>query len=156
MKIFEGLLSASGIKFGIIVTRYHEFITSKLLSGSIDCLKRHGASESDISVAWVPGAFEIPVTLKVMAESKKYDAIICLGSVMKGETSHNEYITSEAIKGVAKVNLDLNIPVAFGVITPDTLEQAIERAGTSQGNKGWEAALTAIEMTNLMREIKKA
>ena len=156
MKTFEGQLSASGIKFGIIVTRYHEFITSKLLSGSIDCLKRHGASENDISVAWVPGAFEIPVTLKVMAESKKYDAIICLGSVMKGETSHNEYITSEVIKGVAKVNLDLNIPVAFGVITPDTLEQAIERAGTSQGNKGWEAALTAIEMTNLMREIKKA
>lgn len=156
MQIFEGQLSASGIKFGIIVTRYHEFITSKLLSGSIDCLKRHGASENNISVAWVPGAFEIPVTLKIMAESKKYDAIICLGSVMKGETSHNEYITSEVIKGVAKVNLDLNIPVAFGVITPDTLEQAIERAGTSQGNKGWEAALTAIEMTNLMREIRKA
>lgn len=156
MQIFEGQLSASGIKFGIIVTRYHEFITSKLLSGSIDCLKRHGASENNISVAWVPGAFEIPVTLKIMAESKKYDAIICLGSVMKGETSHNEYIASEVIKGVAKVNLDLNIPVAFGVITPDTLEQAIERAGTSQGNKGWEAALTAIEMTNLMREIRKA
>jgi 6,7-dimethyl-8-ribityllumazine synthase len=156
MQIFEGQLSASGIKFGIIVTRYHEFITSKLLSGSVDCLKRHGASENNISVAWVPGAFEIPVTLKIMAESKKYDAIICLGSVMKGETSHNEYIASEVIKGVAKVNLDLNIPVAFGVITPDTLEQAIERAGTSQGNKGWEAALTAIEMTNLMREIRKA
>lgn len=156
MKIFEGNLSASGIKFGIIVTRYHEFITNKLLSGSIDCLKRHGASEDDISVAWVPGAFEIPVTLKVMAESKKYDAIICLGSVMKGETSHNQYITSEVIKGVAKVNMDLNIPVAFGVITPDTLEQAIERAGTSQGNKGWDAALTAIEMTNLMKEIKKS
>ena len=156
MQIFEGQLSASGIKFGIIVTRYHEFITSKLLSRSVDCLKRHGASENNISVAWVPGAFEIPVTLKIMAESKKYDAIICLGSVIKGETSHNEYIASEVIKGVAKVNLDLNIPVAFGVITPDTLEQAIERAGTSQGNKGWEAALTAIEMTNLMREIRKA
>ncbi|MDD3521105.1 MAG: 6,7-dimethyl-8-ribityllumazine synthase [Actinomycetota bacterium] len=156
MKIFEGQLNASGIKFGIIVTRYHEFITNKLLGGSIDCLKRHGASEKDISVAWVPGAFEIPATLKVMAESKKYDALICLGSVMKGETSHNQYITSEVIKGVAKVNMDLNIPVSFGVITPDTLEQAIERAGTSQGNKGWDAALTAIEMTNLMREIKKA
>ncbi len=156
MKIFEGNLDASGIKFAIIVTRYHEFITSKLLSGSIDCLKRHGALEKDISVAWVPGAFEIPVTLKIMAESKKYDAIICLGSVMKGETSHNQYITNEVIKGVAKVNLDLNIPVSFGVITPDTLEQAIERAGTNQGNKGWDAALSAIEMTNLVREIKKA
>ncbi len=156
MKLYEGNLDASGIKFGIIVTRYHEFITNKLLAGSIDCLKRHGAAEDDISVAWVPGAFEIPVTLKVMAESKKYDAIICLGSVMKGETSHNQYITSEVIKGVAKVNMDLNIPVAFGVITPDTLEQAIERAGTSQGNKGWDAALTAIEMTNLMKEIKKS
>ena len=109
MKIFEGNLSASGIKFGIIVTRYHEFITNKLLSGSLDCLKRHGASESDISVAWVPGAFEIPVNLKVMAEYKKYDAIICLGSVMKGETSPNQHITSEVIKGVAKVNMDLNI-----------------------------------------------
>ena len=155
MKIFEGNLDASGIKFAIIATRYHEFITSKLLSGSLDCLKRHGALENDISVAWVPGAFEIPVTLKIMAESKKYDAIICLGSVMKGETSHNQYITNETIKGVAKVNLDLNIPVSFGVITPDTLEQAIERAGTNQGNKGWDAALTAIEMTNLIREIKK-
>jgi len=155
MKIFEGQLNAKGFKFGIIVTRYHEFITSKLLSGSIDCLKRHDASEDDISVAWVPGAFEIPMTLKVMAESKKYDAIICLGSVMKGETSHNQYITNEVIKGVAKVNLDFDIPVAFGVITPDTLEQAIERAGTSQGNKGWEAALTAIEMINLMKEVKK-
>jgi 6,7-dimethyl-8-ribityllumazine synthase len=155
VKIFEGNLDASGIKFAIIATRYHEFITSKLLSGSLDCLKRHGALENDISVAWVPGAFEIPVTLKIMAESKKYDAIICLGSVMKGETSHNQYITNETIKGVAKVNLDLNIPVSFGVITPDTLEQAIERAGTNQGNKGWDAALTAIEMTNLIREIKK-
>jgi len=155
MKIFEGQLNAKGFKFGIIVTRYHEFITSKLLSGSIDCLKRHGASEEDISIAWVPGAFEIPMTLKVMAESKKYDAIICLGSVMKGETSHNQYIANEVTKGIAKVNLDFNIPVAFGVITPDTLEQAIERAGTSQGNKGWEAALTAIEMTNLMKEVKK-
>lgn len=156
MKIFEGNLDASGIKFAIVVTRYHEFITSRLLSGAIDCLKRHGAFEEDISVAWVPGAFEIPVTLKIMAESKKYDAVICLGSVMKGETSHNQYITNEVIKGVAKINLDLNIPVSFGVITPDTLEQAIERAGTNQGNKGWDAALSAIEMTNLIRAIKKA
>jgi len=117
-------------------------------------LNRHGCKDSDISIAWVPGVFEIPSALKIMAQSKKYDALICLGTVLKGETSHNEYIANEAIKGAAKVNLDFDLPVAFGVITPDTLEQAIERAGARQGNKGWQAALTAIEMANLFKTIK--
>jgi 6,7-dimethyl-8-ribityllumazine synthase len=149
MQTFEGKLNASGLKFGIVVTRYNEFITNKLLDGAIDCLTRHDAQSEDIAVVWVPGAFEIPLALKIMAKSNKYNALICLGSVMKGETSHNEYITNEVIKGVAKINLDFDIPAAFGVITPDTLEQAIERAGTKLGNKGWDAALTAIEMANL-------
>lgn len=154
MQKYEGKLIATGLKFGIVISRYNDFITSKLLEGSLDCLNRHGCDDKDISVAWVPGVFEIPAALKVMAQSKKYDALICLGAVMKGETSHNEYIASEAIKGAAKVNLDFNLPVAFGVITPDTLEQAIERAGARQGNKGWQAALTAIEMANLFKTLK--
>jgi len=154
MQKYEGKLIASGLKFAIVVSRYNDFITTKLLDGALDCLNRHGCEDKDISVAWVPGVFEIPSALKVMAESKKYDAIICLGAVMKGETSHNEYIASEAIKGTAKVTMDFNLPIAFGVITPDTLEQAIERAGARQGNKGWQAALTAIEMANLFKTIK--
>ena len=154
MQVFEGKLNAAGYKFAIVVTRYNEFITGKLLDGALDCLKRHGADDADIAVAWVPGAFEIPSALKVMAQTKKYDALICLGSVMKGETSHNEYITSETIKGASKVNLDFDIPVSFGVITPETLEQAIERAGTRLGNKGWDAALTAIEMADLFKNMK--
>ncbi len=154
MQKYEGKLIASGLRFGIVTSRYNDFITTKLLDGALDCLSRHGCEDKDISVAWVPGVFEIPSALKVMAESKKYDAIICLGAVIKGETSHNEYITNEAIKGTAKVTLDFNLPVAFGVITPDTLEQAIERAGARQGNKGWQAALTAIEMANLFKTLK--
>jgi 6,7-dimethyl-8-ribityllumazine synthase len=154
MQKYEGKLLASGLKFGIVISRYNDFITNKLLEGALDCLSRHGCVESDISVAWVPGVFEIPSAAKLMAQSKKYDSIICLGAVIKGETSHNEYIANEAIKGAAKVNLDFDIPVAFGVITPDTLEQAIERAGARQGNKGWQAALTAIEMVNLFKALK--
>jgi len=154
MQKYEGKLIATGLKFAIVVSRYNDFITTKLLEGALDCLNRHGCEDKDISVAWVPGVFEIPSALKVMAESKKYDAIVCLGAVIKGETSHNEYIASEAIKGTAKVTLDFNLPVAFGVITPDTLEQAIERAGARQGNKGWQAALTAIEMANLFKTLK--
>lgn len=155
MKVIEGKLDAKDLSFGIVVSRYNEFITSKLLDGAIDCLTRHGCLQDNIEVAWVPGAFEIPPTLKVMAESEKYDALICLGSVMKGDTSHNHYIANEAIKGAARVNLDNNIPLSFGVITPDSLEQAIERAGTKLGNKGWQAALNAIEMANLFKNIKK-
>lgn len=154
MKVYEGEFDAKGLKFGIVISRYNDFITTRLLDGAIDCLKRHGCSEDDIELAWVPGAFEIPAALKVMAESEKYDALICLGSVMKGETSHNHYIANEAIKGAARVNLDYNIPLSFGVITPDSLEQAIERAGTRLGNKGWQAALNAIEMANLFKNIK--
>ena len=154
IKINQGGLIAKGLKFGIIVGRFNEFISSKLLGGAIDGLVRHGASEADIEVTWVPGAFEIPSAVKLMAESKKYNAIICLGAVIKGDSSHNQYIASETIKGVAKISLDSNIPVAFGVITPDSLEQAIERAGTKRGNKGWEAALSAIEMANLFMELK--
>lgn len=154
MKKFEGNYIARGLKFGIVVSRYNEFITKKLLEGALDCLNRHECEEKNINVAWVPGAFEIPSAVKLLAESKKYDAIICLGSVIKGETSHNNYIANEVIKGAAKIALDFNIPVSFGVITPDTLEQAIERAGTRLGNKGSESALSAIEMANLFKTIK--
>ena len=154
MQKYEGKLIASGLKFGIVISRYNDFITNKLLEGAFDCLARHGCEDKDISVAWVPGVFEISLAAKIMAQSKTYDAIICLGAVIKGETSHNEYIASEAIKGAAKISLDFDIPVAFGVITPDTLEQAIERAGARQGNKGWQAALTAIEMANLFKTLK--
>ena len=153
MKSYEGKLDASKLKIGIVASRCNDFITSKLLDGAIDCLNRHGCPEDNVETAWVPGAFEIPSALKVMAETKKYDAIICLGAVIKGDTSHNQYISNEAIKGAAKISLDLNIPVSFGVITPDTLEQAIDRAGAGKGNKGWEAALGAIEMANLFMEI---
>ena len=154
MPNIEGKLDATGAKIGIVISRYNEFITSKLLDGAMDCLKRHNCSQEDIDTVWVPGAFEIPAALKVMAESEKYDALICLGSVMKGETSHNHYIANEAIKGAARVNLDYNIPLSFGVITPDSLEQAIERAGTRLGNKGWQAALNAIEMADLYKNIQ--
>jgi len=154
MSKFEGGYIAKGLRFGIVVSRYNEFITSKLLEGAIDCLNRHECEEKDIDIVWVPGAFEIPSAVKLMAESKKYDAVICLGSIMKGETSHNNYIASEVIKGASKLALDFNIPVSFGVITPDTLEQAIERAGTKLGNKGWESALSAIEMANLFKAMR--
>ena len=154
MKNFEGKLDATGARIGIVVSRYNEFITSKLLDGALDCLKRHNCKDGDIDVAWVPGAFEIPMAAKIMAESKKYDAIICLGAVMKGDTSHNVYIASEMVKGIAQINLSLNLPVIFGVMTPDTLEQAIERAGTKLGNNGWHSALSAIEMIDLYRSIK--
>lgn len=154
MQKYEGQLIATGLKFGIVISRYNDFITTKLLEGALDCLNRHGCNEKDISVAWVPGVFEIASVAKLMAQSKKYNALICLGAVLKGETSHNEYIASESIKGIAKVNLDFDIPVAFGVITPDTLEQAIDRAGLRQGNKGWQAALSAIEMADLFKNLK--
>jgi len=154
MKKYEGKLDAKKLKIGIVVSRYNDFITSKLLDGALDCLHRHQCEDDNINIAWVPGAFEIPSAVKIMAESKKYNAIVCLGAVIKGDSSHNQYIASETIKGVAKISLDFNIPVSFGVITPDSLEQAIERAGTKRGNKGWDAALSAIEMANLFIELK--
>jgi len=154
MKIYEGKFDAKRLKIGIVASRFNGFITDKLLDGALDCLKRHDCPEDSIDIAWVPGAFEIPSATKIMADAKKYDAIICLGAVIKGDTSHNQYITNEAIKGVSKISLDLDIPISFGVITPDSLEQAIDRAGARKGNKGWEAALGAIEMANLFLEIR--
>jgi len=153
MKIYEGKLSADGIKVGIVVARFNEFITSKLLSGALDCLKRENVAESDIEVAWVPGAFEIPLIASRMAASGRYDAVICLGAVIRGNTSHYDYVCSEVSKGIAHVSLSSGIPVMFGVLTTDNIEQAIERAGTKAGNKGAECAHGAIEMVNLMREM---
>ena len=153
MKVLEGNLIAKGIKVGIVVGRFNEFIGSKLLSGALDTLRRHGADEADVSVAWVPGAFEIPLTAKKMAKSGQYDAVICLGAVIRGATAHFEYVSAEVSKGIAAVGLDSEIPVIFGVLTVDSIEQAIERAGTKAGNKGSEAAASAIEMVNLLKEI---
>lgn len=153
MKVFEGKLIAQGLKIGIIVGRFNEFIGGKLLSGAIDGLIRHGVEENNIEVSWVPGAFEIPLVAKKMAKSQKYDAVICLGAVIKGATPHFDYVSSEVTKGVASVSLETEVPVIFGVLTTDTIEQAIERAGTKAGNKGYDAAVTAIEMANLLKEI---
>lgn len=152
MKIYEGKLIAQGLKFGIIVGRFNEFIGGKLLSGALDALKRHGVEEKDVEIAWVPGAFEIPLVAKKMAASEKYDGVICLGAVIRGATPHFDYVSNEVTKGVASVSLDTGVPVIFGVLTTDTIEQAIERAGTKAGNKGYEAAVTAIEMANLLKE----
>jgi 6,7-dimethyl-8-ribityllumazine synthase len=153
MKTFEGNLIAKDLKFGIIVGRFNEFIGGKLLSGALDALKRHGASEDDIEVVLVPGAFEIPLIAKKMAKSGKYDSVICLGAVIKGSTPHFDYVSSEVSKGIASVSLETEVPVIFGVLTTDTIEQAIERAGTKAGNKGYDAAVTAIEMANILKEI---
>lgn len=153
MKTFEGKLISKDIKIGIVAARFNEFITSKLLSGALDGLIRHGVREDDIHVAWVPGAFEIPLIASRMVKSKKYDAVICLGAVIRGSTSHYDYVCSEVSKGIASVSLASDIPVMFGVLTTENIEQAIERAGTKAGNKGYDCALGAIEMVNLIREI---
>lgn len=153
MKTIEGKLIAKGLKLAIIVARFNEFIGSKLLSGAVDGLVRHGMDEEDIEIAWVPGAFEIPVLAQKMAQSKKYDAIICLGAVIRGATSHYDYVCAEVSKGIASVSLQNGLPVMFGILTTDNIEQAIERAGTKAGNKGYDCALGAIEMANLLRQI---
>ncbi len=153
MKTYEGQLIARDFKFGLVVSRFNELLSQKLLSGALDALKRHEAQEENIAVSWVPGAFEIPFAAKKMAESGKYDAVICLGVIIRGSTPHFEYIASEVAKGVAKVGLDSGVPTIFGVITSDTIEQAIERAGTKVGNKGWDAAVGAIEMADLTRRL---
>ncbi|MFH1727335.1 MAG: 6,7-dimethyl-8-ribityllumazine synthase [Pseudomonadota bacterium] len=153
LKIYEGSLQGKGKKIGIVFSRFNSFITDKLLEGALDALKRTGVIESDIKIVKVPGAFEIPVALKKMATTSELDAIICLGSVIKGNTSHNEYISSEVTKGVAQIMLETGVPVSFGILTPDTLEQAIERAGSKHGNKGFEAAMSAIEMADLFKKI---
>lgn len=151
--IFEGHLVGTDLKIGIVVGRFNDFITGKLLAGAEDALERHGVNEGDIDVAWVPGAFEIPIVAKKLATSKKYDAVITLGTVIRGSTPHFDYVCNEVAKGVAAINMQEGIPVIFGVITTDTIEQAIERAGTKAGNKGWDAATAAIEMANLMKQI---
>lgn len=151
--IYEGKLNGSGLKIGIVAARFNEFIVSKLVSGAEDCLYRHDVAKEDVEVAWVPGAFEIPLVAQAMARTKKYDAIICLGCVIRGATSHYDYVCNEVSKGIAKVSLDENMPVMFGVVTTENIEQAIERAGTKAGNKGYECAVSAIEMANLLREI---
>jgi 6,7-dimethyl-8-ribityllumazine synthase len=153
MKIFEGELQAKGLKFGIIVSRFNDFITTKLLDGAVDALIRHGAEEEDIEIVKVPGSFEIPLIAKRLASKGKYNALICLGTIIRGATPHFEYVASEVSKGIAAVSLEIGIPIAFGVITSDTIEQAIERAGSKAGNKGWDAALTAIEMAQVLKKI---
>ncbi len=153
MRTFEGNLVAEGLRFGIVVGRFNEFIGGKLLVGAIDALKRHGVEEDNVEIAWVPGAFEIPLVAKKMAKTKKYDGVICLGAVIRGATPHFDYVSNEVSKGIASVSLDTEIPVIFGVLTTDTIEQAIERAGTKAGNKGYDAAVTAIEMANLLNQL---
>ena len=154
MKQFEGKLVSEHIKAGIVASRFNEFITSKLLEGAMDGLIRHNVAEEDISVAWVPGAFEIPLIAQKMAQSGKYDAVICLGAVIRGSTSHYDYVCNEVSKGIAAVSLETGVPVMFGVLTTENIEQAIERAGTKAGNKGYDCALGAIEMVNLIRQIE--
>jgi 6,7-dimethyl-8-ribityllumazine synthase len=153
MKVFEGELQAKGLKFGIVISRFNEFITGKLLDGAKDALLRHGAKEDDIDIVKVPGAFEIPVIAKKMAAKGLYNAVICLGTVIRGATPHFDYIAAEVSKGIAQVSMETGVPVAFGVLTCETIEQAVERAGTKSGNKGWDAAITAIEMAQLMKKI---
>ncbi len=153
VRVYEGNLVGSGLNIGIVVGRFNEFITSKLLSGALDALKRHGVDDSNVEVAWVPGAFEIPFAAKVMAKSGKYDAVISLGAVIRGATPHFDYVSGEVAKGIANLSLSLDTPVIFGVLTTDNIEQAIERAGTKAGNKGWDAASAAIEMANLKRSM---
>ena len=153
--VYKRQVVSSGIKVGIVASRFNEFITSKLVAGAMDGLIRHDVNEDDVDVAWVPGAFEVPLIAKKMAGSGKYDAVICVGAVIRGSTSHYDYVCSEVSKGIASVSLSSGIPVMFGILTTDTIEQAIERAGTKAGNKGYDCALGAIEMVNLIREIEK-
>jgi 6,7-dimethyl-8-ribityllumazine synthase len=153
MKTIEGKLTGKGLKVGIVVSRFNEFISGKLLDGALDGLRRHETAEEDVEVAWVPGSYEIPLIAKKMTTSGRYDAVICLGAVIRGSTPHFDYVASEVAKGVAQVGLETGNPVIFGVLTTDTIEQAIERAGTKSGNKGFDAAMSAIEMADLMRQI---
>jgi 6,7-dimethyl-8-ribityllumazine synthase len=155
-KVFEGVLEGAGLKIGVISSRFNDFISSRLLAGAKDCLARHGVADGDVDVTLVPGALEIPLAAQVMARSKQYDALICLGAVIRGSTPHFETVAAEVGKGVAQVQLDSGLPVIFGVLTTDTIEQAVERAGTKAGNKGWDAAMAALEMANLMKALGSA
>ncbi len=150
MKSYEGNLIAQGLKFGIVVSRFNEFISNRLLEGALDALKRHDADMDAVDIAWAPGSFELPLVAQRLAKTGQYNAVLCLGAVIRGSTPHFDYIAAEVAKGVAKVGLDSGVPVVFGVVTADTIEQAVERAGAKQGNKGWQAALTGIEMANLL------
>ncbi len=152
-EVLQGHLSAKGRKFALVVGRFNEFISNKLMSGAVDCIVRHDGNGDDITTVWVPGAFEMPLVAKKIAESKKYDAVICVGAVIRGATPHFDFVASEVSKGIASVGLETGVPVIFGVLTTDTIEQAVERAGTKAGNKGWDAALTAIEMVDLFDKI---
>lgn len=153
IQVVEGKVVAEGMKIGIVAARFNDFIVSKLVSGAVDGLIRHGMAEEEITLAWVPGAFEIPVLAEKMAKSGKYDAVICLGAVIRGATTHYDYVCSEVSKGIARASMETGIPVMFGVVTTENIEQAVERAGTKAGNKGYDCALSAIEMVNLMRQI---
>jgi 6,7-dimethyl-8-ribityllumazine synthase len=153
MTVYEGDLIGSGLKVGIVVSRFNELLSSRLLGGANDALARHGVAADDTDVAWVPGAFEIPLVAQRLAASGRYDAVVALGVIIRGATPHFEYVAAEVSKGVAKVSLDSGVPVAFGVVTADSIEQAVERAGTKQGNKGWDAAVSAIEMANLLKSL---
>jgi 6,7-dimethyl-8-ribityllumazine synthase len=153
MTTYEGNLVGTGLKFAIVASRFNELLSTRLVSGAMDALTRHDVAEADIDTAWVPGAFELPLVAKKLADSGRYDAVIALGVVIRGGTPHFEYVASEVAKGIAKASLDSGVPVSFGVITADTIEQAVERAGTKQGNKGWEAASAAIEMANLLKTV---
>lgn len=152
--VIEGKLDATGLKVGLAVSRFNSFISERLLEGAVDALKRHGASDKDLDIVRVPGAFELPMVTKKMVESKKYDAVICLGAVIRGATPHFDYVSAEVSKGIASVSLDAGVPVAFGVLTTDNIEQAVERAGSKSGNKGFEAAVTIIEMVNLFKSME--
>jgi 6,7-dimethyl-8-ribityllumazine synthase len=155
-RAYEGALTGEGLRFGIVIARFNDFISSKLLSGALDCLGRHGTEADGIETAWVPGSFEIPLVAERMARSGRYDAVICLGAVIRGSTPHFDFVAAEVAKGVARVTLDTGLPVIFGVLTTDTIEQAVERAGTKSGNKGWDAALSALEMANLLKGLPAA
>lgn len=155
-KVYEGVLTAAGLRFGIVCSRFNEFFTGKLLEGALDCLVRHGAAAKAIEVAWVPGSYEIPLAAKRLAESGRYDAVIALGMVIQGSTSHAQYINAEVSKGLAQISLQTGLPVVYGVVTTETIEQAVERSGTKAGNRGASAAQTAIEMVNLLRALPKA
>jgi len=155
-QVYEGFLKGEGLRFAIVVSRFNEFIGSKLLGGARDCLTRHGVAEGDVDVAWVPGALEIPLVAQKLAKTKTYSAVVCLGAVIRGSTPHFDYVAAEVAKGVAHVQLETGVPVIFGVLTTETIEQAVERAGTKSGNRGWDAALSGLEMANLLRGIDGA
>jgi 6,7-dimethyl-8-ribityllumazine synthase len=153
MTTYEGMLNGKGLKFALVVGRFNELISGRLYEGALDCLKRHDVDDADVDAAWVPGAFEMPLVAKRLAESGRYDAVICLGAVIRGGTPHFDYVAGEAAKGIARISLDTGVPCVFGVLTTDTIEQAVERAGTKAGNKGWSAASTALEMANLAKTL---